>query len=260
MYISGSIKKKTIEFYKPNIISFGENELMTDKIVLTYDGELLVLPWNITLEKKLIAKQESLISQGIDKTLFVSNKKFTNINAKIKQTLQKIERTDRRYTFILFECFYNLIILSLNKEELMIRVEEFENFINWLETEEINQIDLDILISLFLNKKEYDQESLKIAKEKKFQIIEEEILTESLNKIITFGEFISPNRVPKVANTLATDIESSKLVLPIYFAIPNELDANKFLNLCRTPDLDETLVKKNATRLRIPSNIQNLIR
>ena len=50
------------------------------------------------------------------------------------------------------------------------------------------------------------------------------------------------------------------MVLPIYFAIESELDANKFLNLCRIPDLDEEQVKRNARTLHIPENITNLIR
>lgn len=260
MYISGSIKKKTVEFYKPSIISFSDQEFMTNKTILNYDGELLVLPWDKPIEQKLIKKQEDLIMSGIEKTLFVSTKKFNNVSLEITRILQKIKATERKYSFALFECLYKLVILANTKDELILRLQEFEIFINWLDTEKINQIDLELLISLFLKKEKYDKETLKQAKEQKFYIIEEEILSEALYKIIIFGEFTSPSRVSKVASTLCQDIEYSKLVLPIYFAIPSELDANNFLKLCRTPDLDEEQVKRNARLLRIPNNLQNLIR
>lgn len=260
MYVSGTLKKKTVEFYKPSITNFSDQEFMTDKIILNYDGELLVLPWDKPIEQKLIKKQEDLISNGIEKTLFVSSRKFNNVKLEITRILQKVKTTERKYSFALFECLYQLIISADTKDELILRLQEFETFINWLDTQEINQIDLEVLMSLFLKKDKYDQESLKKAKEQKFHIIEEEILSEDLYKIILFGEFTSPTRIPKIASALHQDIEYSKLVLPIYFAIPNELDANQFLKLCRIPDLDSEKVKKNARLLRIPANLQNLIR
>lgn len=260
MYISGTLKKKTVEFYKPSINNFSDQEFMTDKIILNYDGELLVLPWDKPIEQKLIKKQEALIESGIEKTIFVSTKKFNNIKLEITRILQKVKTTERKYSFALFECLYKIIISADTKDELILKLQEFEIFINWLDTQEINQIDLEVLISLFLKRGKYDQETLKKAKEQKFHVIEEEILSEDLYKTIIFGEFVSPSRVSKVASTLHQDIEYSKLVLPIYFAIPNELEANQFLKLCRTPDLDEEQVKKNARLLRIPTNLQNLIR
>ena len=33
MYVSGTLKNKVIDFYKPNITAYSEDGLMTDKIV-----------------------------------------------------------------------------------------------------------------------------------------------------------------------------------------------------------------------------------
>lgn len=51
MYVSGTLKNKVIDFYKPSITAFSEEGLMTDKIVFGYDGEILTPPWDQALEK-----------------------------------------------------------------------------------------------------------------------------------------------------------------------------------------------------------------
>lgn len=260
MYVSGTLKNKVIDFYKPSITAYSEEGLMTDKIVFGYDGEILTPPWDQALEKKLSKREEALIEQGIEKTLFITSKKFPSIHFDVKRMLLNLKNIDRKYAYALFECLYEMIISINTKDELAHRLQTFSSFINNLDEISQNQIDLDILISLFLQGKDCNIENLKLAKEQKFHVIEEEILSEDLYKTIIFGEFVSPTRVSKVASTLNQDIEYSKLVLPIYFAIPNELEANQFLKLCRTPDLDEEQVKKNARLLRIPTNLQNLIR
>lgn len=259
MYVSGTLKKKTSEFYKPTITLFDEEGIAIKIGSFNYDGELLMTPWEKSSEIKLIKRQEEHIQKGIDKTRFLTNMKYPKLKSEINRMLKIIKETDRKYSFALFEAFYELILASESKQDCLIRIKDFKIFLNWLENQEINQIELELLIKLFLERKNYDKESLQRKKEETFHIKEEELLSESLNEIITFGEFLSPNRVPKIASSL-NDIESSKLVLPIYFAISSDLDALKFLKMCRIPDLDEEQVKRNATRMRIPKNIQNLIR
>ena len=260
MYVSGTLKKKTVNFYKPSIINFNEEGLELIDAHLGYDGNLSMLPWNKSLEEKLTKRQEELISKGKEKTIYRSSLKFNKAKSYINKILQKITNTSRKYSYALFECFYEIVMTSKTKEELITRITEFEDFINYLETNEVNQIDLDMLISLFLRKKSYDLESLKRAKEESFHIIEEDLPSTSLEEITYLGEFISPNRVPIIASTIYEEIEYSKLVLPTYFIISDEQTATKFLRLCRTPDLDEEKVKKNARILSIPNNLENLIR
>lgn len=259
MYVSGTLKKKTIEFYKPTITYFDKEGIAIKDGSFNYDGELLMPPWEKSIEIKLIKRQEEHIQKGIDKTRFLTNMKYPKLISEINRILKIIKETDRKYSFALFETFYKIILASESKQDCLIRIKGFEIFLNWLEKEEINQIELELLIKLFLERKNYDKESLQRQKEETFHIKEDEILSESIHEIITFGEFLSPSRVPKIANSL-NDIELSKLVLPIYFAISKEKDANDFLKMCRIAELDQEQVKRNATRMRIPSNIQNLIR
>ena len=259
MYISGILKKKTISFYRPSILHFDIEGINIKIGKFLYDGHLIMLPWEQNLETTLIRKQEQLIQKEMEISSTLTKEKFPGLKKKVDQLLQQILTTHRKYTMALLEMFYTIIVQSPSLEEILVKVNKLEIFINWIEKEDINQIDLDILLELFLNNRPYDKKSLHEAKLKKFHIIEDDLLSESLKEILIFGEFISPNRVPKIANSLQ-DIESSQLVLPIYFAISNDIDANNFLKLCRTTSLEEKQVKRNATRMRIPPNIQNLIR
>ena len=259
MYISGKLKDKTINFYKPTITNFDSEGIDAIEANISYNGELILPPWNESIESKLKRKQEELINRGIEKTKELANKKYFSLKYEIDKTITIICATPRKYSFALFECYYQVILSSTSITNLVLRTREFKKFLESITNENINQIDLEIKIALFLNRQAYNQEETNRAKDAKFNIDHEEILSSSLEEIVTFGEFASPNRVRKIASNL-TDIEASKLVLPIYFAIPDEVRANKFLALCRTPDLDEGHIKRSLKKLELPSNYQNLIR
>ena len=256
MYVSGKLKDKTIEFYKPKITEITEDGFATNKAFIGYDGTLT----DELKESALIPRQEKYLKSESDKINFLITRNFFKIKVETMKIVEKIMSTERKFSYALFECFYELVLSTKNIDELLSRYLEFEDFMDYVELENPNQIDLDILIKLFLNSTSYDKENLNLAKVQKFHITEEDIPTKSLDSIITFGEFASPTRVAKVASTLKEDIERSNLILPAYFAIPDEATANKFLNSCRNEFLDEEQIKRNAARLRIPNNIQNLIR
>ena len=256
MYISGTIKDRAIAYYKPNIIDFHSEGIETSKVTMSYKGEL-TLKRKTGLERRLIQRQEELIEKEINKTQALSNLKYPEINKEVLNTLKLIFRTDRQFSFALFEYFYRLVILSSTKEELLNRITSLKELIDNLE-KDTTQIDLELLIYLFL--KEKQDISLSQAKEQKLHIIESEILSDKLEEIITFGEFISPKRVPIIANTLSTDLEASLLVAPLYFAIPSEQNASNFLYYCKNRELTKQQVKSNSTPLRIPTNLQKLIR
>ena len=260
MYISGSLISKTINFYKPTISDFDMEGIVVKGLYLSYNGELIMQLWNRSLEKKLIKRQEDLIIEEKEKTLWFSATKFKIDNSYLNKILKIITETNRKYSYVLFECLYKIIISENTLEEIITRINELELFINWLNKEDVNQINLDILISLFLERKVINYENLKKAKLEKFHLDEDDILSDNLKEIIYFGEFVSPNRVAKIARSINENIEYSKLVLPLYFAIPSEINAAKFLKLCQTPILDEKQIKRNARLLRIPSSLENLIR
>ena len=61
MFISGSLKRKTIDKYCENTLDFDKDGVSFDKGFLSYDGELIYLPFE-DLEKRLIAKQEKYMT------------------------------------------------------------------------------------------------------------------------------------------------------------------------------------------------------
>lgn len=259
MYISGILKDKTINFYKPTITNFDHEGFDAIEANISYDGELILPPWNKDKEIALEHKQEELINRGIEKTKALTSQKYFSLKYEVDKTIMMIYATPRKYSFALFECYYQIILSSTSITNLILRSKEFKKLLESIVNENINQIDLDIKIALFLNHHSFDQRETHRAKDIKFNINHHDIPSSSLEEIITFGEYVSPNRVPKIANNL-TDIEASKLVLPIYFAISDEKQANKFLALCRTPELDEEYIKRSLKKLKLPNNYQNLIR
>lgn len=259
MYVSGSLKDKTINFYKAKINSFDEQGINTSHMSIEYDGHLIFPPWEQTLEQKLKIRQEKLISTEQEKTVLFSKMKYSFLKREINKILAMILSTNRKHTYALLECFYKLIMTSDHTSEIKNRLDELRDLISYIEAEEFNQIEIDLLLKLFLSKKEWNHTMLTQAKEETFHIKEDEILSESLTNLITFGEFASPTRVPKIANTLASDIEYSKMILPLYFAIPDEVTANKFLTLCRKPDLDIEQIKRNASKLNIPESVNKFV-
>ena len=260
MYVSGELKEKTINFFKKDIINFDIEEIKTTRLNISYHGEITSPPWENNYVAKLKKRQEELITAKEENIKLFVKLKFPLINLEIHRLLLTILQTSRKYTFSLLECFYQLIMNANSIDALMEKLKEFAKLIYYIDSKEYDQIDLPIVLELFLKEKDYSEDSLRKRKSEKFHLNEDEILTESLREIATFGEFASPNRVPKIANTLMKEMETSQLIAPIYFAIPDELTANKFLKLCRNPQIEEEQIKKNATLLRIPNNLQNLIR
>ena len=61
MYVSGTLKKKTSEFYKPTITLFDKEGIAIKIGSFNYDGELLMTPWEKSSEIKLIKRQEEHI-------------------------------------------------------------------------------------------------------------------------------------------------------------------------------------------------------
>lgn len=257
MYISGKLKDKTISFYKPSIANFDHEGIDVIKATISYEGELLFPTWEKEKESILARKQETLIQEGIERTRNLTNLKYFNLKCEVDKVLTLINATPRKYSFALFECYYKIILSSTSAANLVLSSSAFKDFIETITSENLNQIDLDIKIALFLQHQSYIKPDK--AKDIKFNLNHEDIPSSSLEEIITFGEFASPNRVKKIAHNLS-DIEASKLVLPIYFAIKEERVANNFLAMCRTPDLDESHIKRSLKKLELPHHYQNLIR
>lgn len=268
MYVSGTLKNKTINFYKEKMTSFDTSGIYTSDNSLTYEGELTFVPWASEIEKKLINKQNIYISklkENISNVLYIkfSNKRcgtqYFYYDSIVKKILKKIDETNPKLIFALLECLYALI-KNTDNDNLNEKLNEFQNLIDYLNNnaEILNQTDIDIICTRFLNNQGYDLDSLLKYKIRTFRINEKELTDSTVYELYRLGEFIAPTRLATISKELLYE-ELSRVIAPIYFAIKDERLAKQFLNSCKQSNLTSEQIIKNATRMRIPSNLINRI-
>ena len=260
MYISGSLKDKTVKFYKEKMICYNDFGFNTDEVSMGYDGSLNYTPWNNNKQQTLENKQKKYINEGIVNTLNLIKQKDL-FREEVLNLITVINNTHDSVKYILFECLYKLIFSVNTNYQLKQEIKKFRLLIEYLNTcNKINQIDLDIIVNLFLNNKTFNIDDVFEAKKEKFKIDERDITDTETYNLMLLGEFIAPNRVPIIANTLLSNNEFSKYVLPIYFGINDDKMATKFLQSSRNSDIDLEQIEKNAILQRIPSNLININR
>ena len=240
MYVSGSLKNKTINFYKENMNDFSYNSFSTPDVLLNYDGNLIFSPWRNYISITLQNKQKKYIEEGIKKTKkLIVQKELSNLRKDIIDVIDTLRCTNQKYAY-----------------ELSLKIIDFKDLIEYLNNlESLNQIDLDIIIQLFINNKTYTKDDIFDAKAHKFKIDERDITDSLLYEITLLGEFIAPHRVKYIAKYLYKYNEFSKYVLPTYFAIKDDKQAQSFLNNCRTSNLDFDQIEKNAILNHVPTNL-----
>lgn len=261
LYVSGSIFKKSVQFYREKILNFNEDGISLDWGLFDSRGCLAFLPWEDNLKQQLIKRQNKIIYDKADNIKFLIKQNNLQIfNQLIRETLNMIMKTKRYLTCALLEAFNQLLCKTDNKAQLLIRVTEFQKFIGQLESlDDLSQNDLDCLIYLFLNNRPFDKESLLEFKQKTFNIRYEN-LERLLKSTVKLGEMIAPERIGKIATYLTNMPTEASLVAPIYFALKSEEIADNWLNLNMEPDIDLEKIEKNARVLRIPNNLINIVR
>lgn len=265
MYVSGSLKDKTVNFYKDKMIDFDEYSFNTSEVLLSYDGCLSFVPWESKKSDKLSKNQELYINKLIEniKLLNYYNCKCGTYNIAMqsmyKKVLEYIMKTNRKITYALLECFYKLIV---SQEGIVNQIRRFYILIDYLNQniDTLTQVNLDVIIELFLNKFSYTKDDIYAFKKDKFKIDERDIIDEEIYKLVLLGQFIAPNRLPVIANSLYSYNEFTKYVVPIYLTIKNDKDANQFLYSCKNPNLSFEQIEKNATLCRTPNNLINMVR
>lgn len=262
MYVSGSLKNKTINFYRDKIIEFDSLGFETRDARLSYQGELSFLPQH-DLTSILEEKQANYINVLIEKILLLLKRRqlhFLDIlDTQIR--IEAFKNTSQNITYALYECLYQMILDVRSNEELFRRLKEFERLAIYLNSKDnLSQVDLDIILELFLNQELYRELEVINTKFNKFHILLEERIDFETSSIIHFGEFVAPNRVAVVAQDLQSNNEFSRYVAPIYFALKSDVQARRFLSLCRGFEMDINLIEKNATRCRVPNNLIEMVR
>lgn len=264
MYVSGTLKNKTIEFYKEKVISFDSEAIYTEDNSLTFDGELAFTPFLSSIEEKLIRNQNKYISKLKENISSVVCIKFANKRCGteyiyyysiVKKIIKKIEESNPKLIFVLLESLYALIKNTSN-DNLKAQLNQFQNLIDYLNNNAdlLNQTDIDIICTRFLNNQGYDLDSILRYKIRTFKINEKELTDSTIYELYRLGEFIAPSRLANISRELLSE-ELSRKIAPIYFLIKDERLAKQFLNSCKESDLTSEQIIKNATRMRIPNNL-----
>lgn len=258
MYVSGTLKDKAIDFYREKMVSFDNEQFQTEDASFSYDGQLVLS--NKEKYEKLIERQEMLIDKKIERI-----REFNipgHLGLLLCVILETIRSTPRNYTYALLDCLSNLILSCSYSSSLETCLYRFQNFISYLMnlTTPITQVELDLIVSLFLNDSYYSSCFVQREGEKKFHLGSVDSLSMEAQELIQLGEFVAPNRVSVIAQDLQNENEFSHYVAPIYFALRNEKQASFFLHLCRDSSLDDRNIEKNARLARVPNNLIQMVR
>jgi len=152
---------------------------------------------------------------------------------------------------------------------LRTRLKQFQGFRQYIDSIKysLNQVDLDIMIELFLAGLDYYPYEVAKRKEEVFKVGDINSEQHDVKEIISLGEFIAPKRVAIVANVLKEDKSICKYVAPIYFALKSDDDAKKFFNACaREPFFNSescydnpTEIYKQAKACGVPDNLREMV-
>ncbi len=254
MYISGSLKRKTIDKYREDAIGFDKEGMDFGKFYFGYDGEIIYPPFDKDIEHLLAKKQENYIIEGKDKILEIANQ-LKDIKY-LKEILYNLQNMDRKFAFALYEQLYIILNSDGIREEKSLKY--FYDFTEYLKEygNNIDQIDFEIILMLFRNGRPYDNKSVTVEKDLVYPLYADnnfKMLNEHLQSIIKMGMFISPSRVANIKNDINNEL--SEYYLPIYFLIKNNALANAFLISINNGFENIDDIKENARDLEISRNL-----
>lgn len=256
MQISGSLKRKTIDFYRENINFYAEDCFCADNISFFYDGVI-----RSNNEKALHDRQEVLILNGIDNTLKKACARDIN-SALVAIELEAIKKTPRNMSYALFECFYRLVVTATSSDDFKLKAYKFAEFREYLcSLNSFNQWELDIMISLFENGLPYKADDLKVQEEKIFGLRKGDY-DFFFDSLVNFGKFVAPHRVGNVAKDIKSfNILNIDYIAFIYFALKRDDQAELFKKWCMTQTcLDFDSIINKAMLCKVPEPIIKLVR
>lgn len=259
--LSGTLKNRAVNFYKEQMTSFGPDYFDFQNMTFTCDGSITSSPFDKNLGiDKIAKKQEHHILRGIENTKKLASSKNFN-KALLNKEIDALFAAPRTYAYALFECLYILIKNAKNNSDLESKLKKFQKFRLYVDSiVNISQVELDILVELFLAGASYMREDVKVREEEKFKIYRTEHLSRESIEIISLGKFIAPNRVSVIARDLQSENEMTKYVAPIYFAIRNDAKASQFLNSCASEYCDNPIyVINHARACGVPENLRKMV-
>lgn len=259
LYLSGSLKNKTINYYREQTTKFDNESITFPKGQLYYDGALILQNQQqleilaLREEKQLLNYAHSILQQTsqkyANKTININNKDFF-ITDTINKIIKIILNTNRKFTYILLETLANILNTNINLKD---NLEQYAKLIKYFNAyEDLNQIDITLITNLFLQDYEFNENmNLQEEKKKEFLIDENDEAFNDIKDIILLGEFIAPQRLKTVANDLKSHNPLTNIIAPIYFLIKDPNQATNFLSSCQTSDLESTTSKIKELHLSL---------
>ena len=261
MYVSGTLKDKTVEFYKEHITSYDYEGITTDFGGLSFNGELMFVPWENDKEKKLISHEErhlDLLSKDILK-LFSHNGRcgteYIYYTSEVNKVINRLKSGSRKYSYALMQVLLREI---KNSRDVIGTIRDFNKLVDYVEAtyENQSQPDIDAILNLYSMGYNYKEDSVYNYKLKKYGINEKKIDDGRVLSLFYLGEFLSPNRLARIGMNINNPLNDK--VLPIYFSIKDNRIAEAFIRSCRTNELDTDMIIKNASDLKVKENIISL--
>lgn len=264
LYVSGSLRRKSINFYRDSILGYDEKGFVTSEVTLLNNGKLVFLPWDEAKKSTLCARQQNIMTNLSEeiKANIINKTLLKRLNESAREIINIIFlNTNRNISFALLECLRSILMSSADNKTLLKKINEFKELITYLISfdTEIKQGDLNIILYLFLNNETYSPDDILKYKENTFRLSYNDLDSHVWN-LVLFGEEIAPERIKHISKDLMSNPFESTLVAPIYFALKDEKKAFEFLKFCRGIELDKEKIEKNAKLCRIPNNMINLVR
>lgn len=247
MYVSGTLKKKTVDFYREQMVDYSAESFDTPDFSIYYTGEIVTTPWNQEQLNKLEQRQEQIIRNGITKTYaLIDNLNLPkSLKDRLRHLVMLINNTPRNMTVILFETYYEILktVTSIK------RLEEFENnmqiFINCLKnSENLSQSDIEFMVKRFKSHADYTDI------DKSTLLNGVNLLYEQDQKLYNLAAFIANERIKKVSAYFNRGVGEDYPYLFLYFTLKDSNLANAIWEEhLKNPEKDLELV-------RVPKTLQ----
>lgn len=261
MYISGSLINQVINKNRNNISGFDNEKVYFDSFSLSYEGVLEFFNNENNIKTRTFWRQEELINslaQNIVKKIKIRPLKEYTRN-KFFNTLTKLLKSSRKYTYLFLEFLVFIINNSNNLDEDLVDFNKFyQSIYEYEKIYNFNQIDLNIMLDRLKKGQNYNLENLSNYYEEFFHLNDME-LDLNIQTIVKFGEFINPHRLQKIAYNIAQDVEFTQYIAPIYFLLKDAKSADTFLYLNRKNNLNYNQILQNAKKCGANENIRELI-
>ncbi len=155
-----------------------------------------------------------------------------------------------------------IVVNAKSSDDFRQKAYKFANFRDYLcSLGSFEQWELEIMINLFLRDLAYTPEKVTQEEKRIFGIETSRLPYPACLDEINLGKFIAPNRVRKIAPDLIECRGYINYIAPVYFALKNDVQAERFLKWCQVESrLDADKIINKAELCKAPDNLIRLVR